>query len=160
LWPEGYWYEDTILVFLIYPNLHKTVTTDSCEYLYYSSAANTTQSSVGQTKAIDTLYITELVFECMDNLTPPDWRYSGECLRLTVEQFYINHRRLIGQTKECRMELFRLQCRYMQEYYADKSVKSVSNPMYDKALRTGDFNMAERAVRLDKIYKILNTIRR
>jgi hypothetical protein len=48
----------------------------------------------------------------------------------------------------------------MQEYYADKSAKSVSNPMYEKALCKGDFNMAERAVRLDKIYKILNTIRR
>jgi hypothetical protein len=48
----------------------------------------------------------------------------------------------------------------MKEYYTDQKAQIVSNPMYDKALRTGDFNMAERAVRLDKIYKILNTIRR
>lgn len=57
--PEGYWYEDTIMHFLLFRMCHVFVYLPQALYAYRINEKGITKSSVGNPKAIDTYWILE-----------------------------------------------------------------------------------------------------
>ena len=159
LFPEGFWFEDTILPFLVFPHVKTLATTDACTYLYRSSASNTTQSALKKARSLDTVYVTDLVLGRAASLAPDGWLRSADCYDLLVGQFYLNHRRLMGQPPVCRKALFKMQAAYLNAEYPDRTGRVPSTSRYERAMRRGSFLAGECAVRLDKPDKLLALIR-
>ncbi len=56
--PEGYWFEDTMYAFLLYPTSNKCVTIPDIVYHYRSNPYGISATSAGNPKVIDTLLVT------------------------------------------------------------------------------------------------------
>lgn len=159
LFPEGYWFEDTVLAFLVYPQVKRLATTPKCTYFYRSSPGNTTQRAMRDVRSIDTVYVTDMVLNCVQQWAPATWLAGKACFQLLLEQFYLNHRRLMGLQVDCRRLLFQMQSAYLNGQYPDGRADGCASPLYARALRHRKFWMAELAVRLDKPLKLLARIR-
>lgn len=66
--PEGFWYEDTVFMYLIFPNCKKASTISECVYLYRHNVKGITVSSRKNDKCIDTYWILESMIEEMEML--------------------------------------------------------------------------------------------
>lgn len=147
LFPEGYWFEDTVLSFLVYPQVTRLATTADCTYVYRSAPGNATRRARGCAKAIDTLYVTELMLAH----APQAWLRSEAGRTLLMDQFYLNHRRVLGLPAACRKALFAVQASY-----ADGQLpRRCASPAYARALCSGRFGLGEMAVRVDGPRKLL-----
>ena len=61
--PEGFWYEDTIISYLIYPIAKKTICLPQLVYGYYVNNQGITAQTKTSTKCIDTLSVIELILD-------------------------------------------------------------------------------------------------
>lgn len=69
--PKGFWYEDTIMATLIYPNACTTVTIPDLVAYYRINPKGQTASGTGKPKSIDTLYVTEDILNTYEILQLP-----------------------------------------------------------------------------------------
>ena len=159
LWPSGYWYQDTISAFLIFPRVKKIAVTNKCTYGYRSSMQNTTNTSKKSSKALSTLYITSLVLRHMENFGLSDWLYTLEGHDRLVNQFYLNQCRIQRLPENCRKEVFRLQNKYYQAMSSHATGKHrYDSRLYAWALRNNNAAMGELAVKLEKVNKALRIV--
>lgn len=63
--PEGFWFEDTILPFLIYPKVKRYSSISKYIYNYKINQYGITQTSYGKRKNLDTLYIMEYLIKIL-----------------------------------------------------------------------------------------------
>lgn len=154
--PEGLWFEDTVLAFLVYPKVTRLRTTADCAYFYRSSGGNATARARRNAKSLDTVYLTE----AMLSASAPDW-LSGEAgMRCVADQFYVNQRRLAGLAPQCRTAVFHAQAAYFARAYSGRTVSNAASPLYVRALQSGSCPLAELAVRADRPLKLLALLRR
>lgn len=106
------------------------------------------------------MYMTDLVLLRAPQWVPAEWLEGEASFRLLLEQFHLNHRRLMGQPMECRKLLFRMQSAYLNGLYPGRRLKDCASPGYAWALRHPCFEIAELTVRLDKPMKLLTRIHR
>lgn len=66
--PEGYWFEDTIIASLLFPMASVTKTIEQDVFLYRTNPTGATFGSAADPKSIDSLYVTEAVIEACDEL--------------------------------------------------------------------------------------------
>lgn len=66
--PEGYWYEDTIMSYLIYPRSKKTITIEEIVYAYRKNPRGFSHISGNNSKIIDTYWVMELMLQDMKKL--------------------------------------------------------------------------------------------
>lgn len=156
LFPQGFWFEDTILAFLVYPRVQHFAATDACTYFYRTSSSNTTRQALKKPKSLDTVYITDLVLKEAKQLLPKDWWESAACRKLLLDQFYVNHRRLMGMPTACRKKLFAMQAAYYQSVMPVRKEKYASG--YERALCRGSFQAGEWEVRMYKPRRLLALI--
>ena len=89
--PEGFWYEDTIMATLIHPKACTTVTIPDLVAYYRMNPKGQTSSGTGNPKSIDTLYVTEDILHTYEILQLP---FSDARRRQLVLQLgpYLMHR--------------------------------------------------------------------
>lgn len=153
--PEGLWFEDTVLPFLIYPRVKRLRTTADCAYFYRSSPGNSTRRAMKNAKSLDTVYLTEAMLAC----APTAWLEGEAGMRCVADQFYVNHRRLAGLCRPCRQAVFHAQAAYYTEAYPGRRGAGGASPLYVRAMERGSFPLAELAVRADRPLKLLSLIR-
>lgn len=61
--PEGYWFEDTVNSFVIYPLAKETYQCKKCIYCYMDNESGSTSISKSNNKTIDTIYVTRKLIE-------------------------------------------------------------------------------------------------
>ena len=110
LLPEGFWYEDTILPWLIFPQVNNYMTIDTCCYAYRRNLNGITQTSKKKIKAIDTVYITDLMMRSVSE------SFIKENSKLVINQFYINQLRLLKLSSILQKRVFEIQSRFYREY--------------------------------------------
>lgn len=89
IFPKGYWYEDTVGMYRLWPRAKHVVTIKSIIYNYRRNTKGITISSKGENKSIDTLWITKkLLSECDPQLLNTD------LFVFTLNQIIMNTRRL------------------------------------------------------------------
>lgn len=161
IFPEGYWYEDTILAHLIYPRIKKFYSINTCNYAYRSNPNGITISSIRSNKAIDTFYITNLMLCNIEKIVSTKYIKSQEYYELLIEQFYLNERRIIRQSAEIRKIIFTMQATFLNEMYSSEKYQTSMKKYrcYEKALRSCNYKKSYLYVKLYKIIRILKILK-
>lgn len=66
--PDGYWYEDTIMSYLIYPRSSKTITIENIVYSYRKNPGGFSHIRGNNAKLLDTYWVMELMLRDMKKL--------------------------------------------------------------------------------------------
>ena len=142
--PEGYWYEDSLLSFLIFPNAKNVWVTGHMAYGYRINQAGIVKSSHGKPKSVDTYWITEeLMAEHAQAGLPADDAY----FRYILLQIRLNQHRIADLPENIQESVFVLTCDlFCTTFPADLDVSG--NRTLVKALRTRDFGMYKMCCKL------------
>ncbi len=135
--PEGFWYEDSLLSYLIFPAA-KTVY--GCPHICYGYRINQegiVKSSQGKPKAIDTYWITEqLLAEHAEAGLSMDNAFFSYMLL----QVRLNQDRVKGLSPEIQESVFVVTCDLMERYFPIFPALPGEKTLC-KALKTRDFGM-------------------
>ena len=135
--PEGFWYEDSLLAFLIFPAACNVwVCPHSCTG-YRINESGIVKSSVGKPRAVETYWITEkLLLEHKESGLPMDEAFYGYLLL----QARLNQLRLAALPEKIQESAFLLTCDLLSRHFpADISLPT--DRQLQKALKTKDFGM-------------------
>lgn len=133
--PEGFWYEDSILAFFVWPEIRNAYTVPEMTYYYRMNQAGITATSKGKPKAIDTYWITE---ELMAERAQAGLAFDALFLDQMLIQIHLNHYRVAALSREIQESMFVLSCELIQQYFSPEvMVGSHSNLL--KSLQSRDF---------------------
>ncbi len=95
IFPEGYWFEDTIMSFLVYPRVSKAVKINDIVYEYRQNSLGITMTSKKNKKAIDSTWITDLMINSLNDfniiMTQNIYeRFINQCWINCQRAFYLN----------------------------------------------------------------------
>lgn len=142
--PEGFWYEDSLLSYLIFPNVKEVWVTGHMVYGYRINQAGIVKSSHGKPKSVDTYWITEaLMAEHAQAGFPADEAYY----RYILLQIRLNQHRIADLPEKIQECAFVLTCDlFCNTFPADIAISG--NRTLVKSLRTRDFGMYKTCCRL------------
>ena len=142
--PEGYWYEDSLLSYLIFPNAKNVWVTGHMAYGYRINQAGIVKSSHGKPKSVDTYWITE---ELMAEHARAGLPADGAYFRYILLQIRLNQHRIADLPENIQESVFVLTCDlFCNTFPADLDVSG--NRTLVKALRTRDFGMYKMCCKL------------
>lgn len=134
--PEGFWYEDSLLSFLIFPAVKNAWLCPRLCYGYRINESGIVKSSVGKPRAVETWWITEtLTREHADAGLPFDAAFYEYMLL----QARLNHLRVENLSSEVQESVFLLTCDLMEQYFP--AVDYTAQKNLRRALKTRDFGM-------------------
>lgn len=151
--PEKYWFEDTIVFFVLYYASRRTVSIPDITYDYRRNTRGITKTSKGRPKLIDTLWITMQLAEDHRRLFPggaptaPLIPFADTLLTQILQ----NARR-IRTLKDIRIDYanFLISCALIKQYSPLRADTPCPLPMLDTALRKADFRDFMTAVYLKR----------
>lgn len=156
--PEGYWYEDSILKYLVYPRMKSYASVEGCMYAYRSNPKGITITSKYEIKALDTFYVTNLMIISVANYIDEKQLFKQEFYEQLIKQFYLNQCRISKLPLKCQKKVFELQSEFVNKYYAAYNSNHKLNTLYEGSLRKRNFMLSKILVNCDKFYKILNIV--
>lgn len=160
VFPEGYWYEDSILAHLIYPQIASFASVDGCFYAYRSNENGITISSRGKAKSIDTFYVSDLMIDSVIECLGENQIRTQEYYELILEQFYLNQSR-VKELDDCIQRLiFKVQSDFVKTYYKDKSTEKWKYKKFQDSLRNNDYKGCKKQIKLEKLYKVIELLTR
>ena len=105
--PEGFWYEDSILAFLLWPVVKNPRRIPAMAYIHRRNPQGITAASRGRPKAIDTCWITQQLMAERETLgLPKDEAYFAQL----IDQIRLNHYRVKALPKDIQEAAFVLTC--------------------------------------------------
>lgn len=135
--PEGYWFEDTVISFLIYPACKKSYAVHDMVYNYRINPDSISNSSYKNPKSIDTFWVTEKMMRERHNT---DFPVDDTYFSFFLQQVTINCKRLAGLSKAIQESAFILTCDLMEKYFPANIIEN-SNSKLAKALKNRDFGV-------------------
>ena len=158
IFPEGYWYEDSILAHLIYPKIETFASVGGCFYAYRSNENGITISSRGKKKSIDTFYISDLMIDSISKYFGDSYLKSKEYYELLLEQFYLNLVRVKNIDENIQKMIFKAQSDFISENYMHLSTEKWKYKKFQESLRKANFKSARMQIKLEKLYKVLDLL--
>lgn len=135
--PEGFWYEDSILLFLIWPITKVVYVIPEMVYEYRRNLEGITAISRGKPKSIDTYWVTEqLMAEREEKNLPVDKIYFNKF----IKQITLNQNRVALLNSEIQESIFVLSRDLMYKYFPQELIDSSQEKMV-KALKNKDFGI-------------------
>lgn len=134
-YPEGYWYEDSIITFLVFPKLTNVYVIPHICYGYRINEAGIVRSSHGKPKSVETYWITELMMQRYKDLNYP---VTDSYFRSILHQFHLNQHRVSDLSVEIQESVFVLSCALLEQYFPDRTTDD-SHSVLLKAMRNKDF---------------------
>lgn len=117
--PVGYWYEDTIIPWLVFPKARITVYADVICYAYRNNPSGITASGLFSPRAIESTFITKLILE-----TIPNKIYKKkEIYNLFIVQAFINIQRVRNADNKTKQAVFAVMCGLKKEYFGDMNLE-------------------------------------
>lgn len=130
--PEGFWYEDSILAFLIWPVVRSARRVPEMAYIHRRNPKGITAASRGRPKAVDTYWITEQLMTERNTLgLAVDEAYFAQLL----DQIRLNHYRIKALPEAVQEAAFVLSCELLQTQFPNFP----DNSALTKALKKKDF---------------------
>lgn len=138
VFPEGFWYEDTMLSVLLYSQIEKAYVLPRTVYFYRKTNPNSiTKTSITKPKCIDTYYVTELTIREHAELGMPiDQAYIEKVFR----QILLNEKRIRNVPEKVKEAVFVLSSD-MVERYLPKNLQSVRYQQLVKIMHRRDYGM-------------------
>ncbi|MCR5094838.1 MAG: glycosyltransferase [Lachnospiraceae bacterium] len=141
--PEGYWFEDSVMSWLVYPKAQKAYYYPKRVVCYCENDQGIMAASEeGNPKVIDSWWITEQMHR--DYLTL-EYPMTEEFYQIVLRQIAINCTRMKALADEARVAVFQLTTAWYNRYFADQYKKTAQLSIIEKALRIGRFDLYERA---------------
>lgn len=115
VFPEHFWFEDSIFSFLIYPVKQRVCVVDSFIYTYRINPNGISQTCKGKPKVIDTYWITELLMEIQEHMNIP----TNEALfKKYLRQIVLNQKRISESPEQVQESAFVLSVELMYRYFS------------------------------------------
>lgn len=132
--PEGFWYEDSLLSYLIFPAVKRAYVCPHLCYGYRINESGIVKSSHGKPRSVETYWITEqLLQEHAQRGLPFDEAF----LQYMLLQIRLNQHRVADLSAEIQESVFVLTCGLMEQYFP--SLCHSGEPQLRKSLKTRDF---------------------
>ncbi len=112
--PEGYWFEDTPISFILYSKGYKYKCISNVVYGYRLNPKGITVTSTGNLKSIDSFYITEL---CLKEFPLFDVPYDQRAYEYFLQQCVTNYWRTSKLSKSIRKAIFVLESDLRERYF-------------------------------------------
>ena len=132
--PEGYWFEDTIVQFIINRIAQTKKKLDMCVYRYRVAPNSITEMAKSKPKVIDTYWITEL---CLEELPKFGIEYDQESLDCLLHQSIVNQMRIRKIPRKIRKAVFSLTVELIEKHF--ERVNSEKYKELEAALRNRQF---------------------
>ena len=133
--PEGFWFEDSILSFLIYPVKKRICVVDEFIYIYRLNPGGISSTFKNKPKAIDTYWITEML---MGSLQKSNIDVSNIFFEKYLNQLILNQKRLQAAPLYIQESTFVLSVQMMNSYFPDHMINSKRHKKLVKALLEND----------------------
>jgi len=135
--PEGYWYEDSLLSFLVFPLAKRIYRCPQMACAYRINEEGIVKTSVGKPRAVETYWITELLLKERSRMDLP---MDESFFSFLLLQLRLNQLRLENLPAEVQEAAFVLSCDLLREYFAPEKMVSREKNLL-RALKTADFGM-------------------
>lgn len=107
IFPEGYWFEDTIMNFLVYSRVNKVKIINDIVYKYRKNILGITHTAIKSKKSIDSTWITILIINSFDKF---GINLSKDLYEFTIMQCLMNSQRVFNLDYKIRKFVFVYQC--------------------------------------------------
>ena len=135
--PEGYWYEDSMLSFLAF-SLAKTIyVCPQMAYAYRINESGIVKTSVGKPRAVETYWITEQLLQEREQRNLP---MDVQFFTFMLLQIRLNQLRVQDLAEEIQEAVFVLTCDLLEKYFAPETMTGKETNLI-RALKTKDFGM-------------------
>ena len=135
--PEGYWYEDSILSFLVFYMAKNIYFSQQMAYGYRINESGIVKSSVGKPRAVETYWITEMLLEERSGRGLP---MDAAFFQFLLLQIRLNQLRVSNLSEEVQEAVFVLTCELLRTYFDSEAMTGKEKNLV-KALKTKDFGM-------------------
>lgn len=132
--PEGYWFEDTPISFMLYGAGYGSKIIPDVVYGYRLNPDGITAKSGGSKRSVESYYITEL---CLREFPQFGVKYDQRAYEYFLRQCQMNWSRTRNQPKSIREAIFVLECGLMEQYFNGRH--SAVNNNIEVALRKKQF---------------------
>lgn len=137
--PLGYWYEDTIVSYILYRLCNIYVTTSKCVYGYRKNNNSITHISKNSTKSIDTYWIIEEILMKYKEVGLP---YDEITYKITLVQLSsILYRRIYRLDESIKKNVFILACKIINEIKVPMQFNSLLLRDLEKAFDNKNYNL-------------------
>lgn len=134
--PEGFWFEDTPISFMLMAMPYRFAAVKDVIYGYRYNPSGITAIARECKKSIDSYWITE---ECLREFPDFGLSYDQRAYEYLLRQSVMNERRIIGQPQTIREAVFVMTIELMQEYFNDYKTQDSTMVRLEKALRNKQF---------------------
>lgn len=136
--PEGYWFEDTPISFILYGAGYSSTIIDNVVYRYRLNPNGITSTSGSSKRSVESFYITAL---CLKEFPTFHVNYDQRAYEYFLRQCLMNWSRTRKRPKDVREAIFVLECSLMEKYFKD--LQSAKNKDVETALRKRQFQKFE-----------------
>ena len=119
--PEGYWFEDTPISFILYGCNLKTKVIDNVVYRYRINPKGITATAQKSRRCVETYYITAL---CLKEIPRFGVRYDQRAYEYFLNQCVMNELRIKHRTRKIREAVFVLEAELKEQYFYKKKILS------------------------------------
>lgn len=134
--PEGYWFEDTPLSFLLAALPYRCGAIKEVVYGYRLNPEGISVTSTGRKKSVDSYWITE---ECLEEFDAFGVKYDQRAYDYLLRQSITNARRTRRQPHTVREAIFVLTAELMEKYFAGFEIQAEEMKNIERALRKRQF---------------------
>lgn len=159
LFPEKYWFEDSIIAHLILPRAKHIYMVPDCQYAYRSNEAGITKTAIKNVRSIESFYITDLMLRTYKYFYSEDILATDMFVDIIVEQFYLNEKRIIKLNSECKKAIFMYQSEFAQNYMLQNSSLNFVHRLYVFGLRKKNYFITQLSLKMEIINKIFQQIK-
>lgn len=132
--PEGYWYEDSVLSYLIFPAVTTVYGIPQITYGYRINQSGIVKISHGKPKSIDTYWITE---QLMEEHALAGLPADADFFQYMLLQIRLNQHRVADLSLEIQESVFIQTCELLDRYFPDSAYTGERNLI--NALKAKDF---------------------
>lgn len=134
--PDGYWFEDTPISFIIAAMPYKFAIIQELVYGYRINPNGITATALFKKKSLDSYWITE---QCLEDLPKFGLTYDQRAYEYFLNQCIMNAGRIHLQPRKIRESVFVLTSELMSKYFAGFKTENTSLKQIEKSLLNKQF---------------------
>lgn len=143
-YPEGFWFEDTPISFILAAMPYRSVAISDVVYGYRRNPDGITATAVSKRKSVDSYWIME---ECLEEFPKFGLAYDQRAYEYLLRQSIMNEGRSKKQPAKIREAEFILAAELIEEYFKDMRTENRKMRTIEHALRARQFLKFEWLVR-------------
>ncbi len=124
--PEGFWFEDSFLSFLLYPTVKNVHVVKDMIYMYRQNGSGITATFKGRPKSIDSYWVTEAMMRDRARLGLAN---DAFLLEKFCRQIKLNYNRMSGMEEKVQECAFVLSCELLKNHFSPEILSGSKNAL-------------------------------